>query len=145
MNKEIDLIKKVTSLFLKRGRAVDSMGRPLREELCSGVCYYWAYVFLKVLGGKPVSLITKKFPCGGFAGHAVVYYKGKYFDGENPQGCKDPHQLINDPRSETQVVKHSSLGAYVKYWKIDQHSYKSESLESIMCQVANNVKKDLRK
>lgn len=128
------LVKDFTTKFLRYARAIDSAGKPTKEELTCGVCFYWAYVFHKIHGGKLVTLESQKLK-GGFAGHAVVLYRGKYFDGYHPHGTHNPNDL-----GFGSVIIHRSRSGFVRKWKLNIDHYKNIPIVSIMDEVADRIK-----
>ena len=135
------MIKRFNSLFIKNGKAIDGGGRPKKSEFSSGICFYWAYVFNKVFGGKLITLISEDFSSTSFAGHAVVFYKGKYFDGDHPEGVGS----IRDFNMDTvRVVRHRNLSGFSSFWKINKEVYKGTTINKIMDNVAKSIKKGIK-
>ena len=75
--------------FLKHAKAVDANGKPKQSELTQGLCYYWAHVFSKIIGGKCVTFgELNKF--GEVSGHMMILWRGKYYDADHETGIKSP-------------------------------------------------------
>ena len=109
--------------FLKHAMAVDSLGKPKKNELAHGLCYYWAHVFAKVIGGKCVTVGTKNLK-GEMAGHMMVLYNGNYYDAENLIGRKTP--IIY--RSISSIWTHLSAEDAQKFWKTPKSELAIHSL-----------------
>ena len=129
------LVESFTQKFLQTAQAIDSAGRPTRAELTCGVCFYWAYVFHKIYGGQLITLESQKLK-GGFAGHAIVYYQGKYYDGHCPAGTSNPHDL-----GAGTIIRHRSRKGFMLKWKLHQDHYQNKPIFAIMDQVAERIQR----
>lgn len=82
-------VKSFTQTFLLAAKPIDkSRDLPEPHTLAHGFCFYYAYIFKKVLGGD---LYTHMTP--DLAGHAFIRYRGKFYDGDNLKGVKDWRDL----------------------------------------------------
>lgn len=126
-------------LFLKNSRAFDSAGKPKNiHELSNGVCFYWAYCFSKVFGGKLVTVLNWERG-EDFYGHAVVKIRNRYFDSEHPHGVEI--HLIDAWNENSKVIIHPTITSFMRKWRFDREVYKGKPVKDIFDDTVSRIKK----
>ena len=62
------------------------------QQINNGWCGAFASRLARKLGKRAKTVSTTDLD-GVFPGHRVVYYEGRYFDAESPEGVTDPKEL----------------------------------------------------
>ena len=110
-------VKRFTKTFLLAAKPIDKSGDlPSPQTLAHGFCFYYAYIFYKVLGGD---LYTHMTP--DLAGHAFIKYRGKFYDGDNTQGVLDWRDL--QPylkRANESYLSKQSPSQFKKRWWVNK-------------------------
>lgn len=102
-----------TNLFLHY--AEDDRGLPLEfYQLSQGYCFYFAYVFNRVMGGELHSYIFFELSVG----HTFVKYKDKFFDGKYLKGVHDCRVILNPLGKGGTRLEHQSLDDFKVAWNL---------------------------
>lgn len=131
-------VSQFTESFLKHAKELPGdFARPSgRTILAHGLCWYYAYVFSKVLGGKVYSYQNQEG-----SGHCFIKLQGKFYDSENEEGIDSWKKLQRymNRASARNLTIHRSLGGIASSWRVP------ESHLEIFDSVAELVKADLQK
>ena len=103
----------------------DLIGRPTESQLNENLCYYWAYVFSKVIGGHLCSFrMTREAKINTqfdkISEHAFVQLDNKFYDSRHLGGVDWAADLYpNDfDLSDYTVVEYSSDDAFLSDWGV---------------------------
>jgi hypothetical protein len=108
-----------TDIFIKQAKPIPNEGSPTNRWIAShGLCWYWAYAFVQVMGGEIYSYQTKDR-----SGHCFVKYKGFFYDSETFEGkvIWKNLQTYLKKTSDSKLKKHQTIGGFLKSWGLNEN------------------------